>query len=409
MNLLNNLRVAFRSLTANMLRSSLTMLGIVIGVAAVVALLSIGQGVTAGVTSSVENLGSNLITVSSARSFQPGVVGGTSATLLYEDYQAILANTTNVKAIAPVYQSNEQVAYQDKTSSYQVVGTNEDYFTVHAYTISSGRPLLASDNETRSKVIVIGSTVATDLFSGLNPIGRSVNINNSKFEVVGVLATSGTIGFGSADNAILLPLQTGYTHLFGSRAKLNGKPTLSSISLSAASADDVTTVISQVETILRGQLGLGLNDTLGFSVSSQAQALSTLSSITSTLTLFLGAIAAISLLVGGIGIMNISLVSVTERTREIGLRKAVGATRRAILLQFLIETVSLAIIGGVIGVALGIGIALLVSLSGLINASITFGTIALSFGSAALIGLFFGIYPAYQASKLSPIEALRYE
>src|SRR5512133_828236 len=175
MNLLNNLRVAFRSLTANKLRSSLTMLGIVIGVAAVVALLSIGQGVTAGVTNRVENLGSNLITVSSARSCQPGVVGGTSATLLYEDYQAILANTTNVKAIAPVYQSNEQVTYQDKTSSFQVSGTNEDYFTVHAYTVASGRPLLASDNETRAKVIVIGSTVASDLFSGLNPIGRSVS------------------------------------------------------------------------------------------------------------------------------------------------------------------------------------------------------------------------------------------
>ncbi len=409
MNLLNNIRVAFRSLTSNLLRSFLTLLGIVIGVAAVVALLSIGQGVTAGVTSRVESLGSNLITIAGSRSFTPGVVGGTTSTLFYDDYTAILQNATNVLAIAPIYSSPEQVTYQDNTSSYQITGTNEDYFTVHAYTVSSGRPLLASDNDLRSKVIVIGSTVASELFSGLNPVGRSVTINNSDYEVVGVLTTSGSASFGSGDNSILIPIETGYTYLFGSRAMLNGQRTLSSIALSAATANDVNSVISQVDIILRGTHGLGLTDTLPFTVSSQAQALSTLSSITSTLTLFLGAIAAISLIVGGIGIMNISLVSVTERTREIGLRKAVGAPRRAILFQFLIETMTLAILGGVVGILLGVAISLLVSLSGLIHASITAGTIALSFGSAALIGLFFGIYPAYQASKLSPIEALRYE
>ncbi|MEN6570607.1 MAG: ABC transporter permease [Anaerolineaceae bacterium] len=409
MNILNNLRVAFRSLTANMLRSVLTILGIVIGVAAVVALLSIGKGATQSVTSRVENLGSNLISVSTRRSFQPGVVGDTSATLLYSDYQAILANVTNVRAIAPVYSSGAQVIYQDKTSNYQVTGINEDYLTVYSYTVASGRPLLASDNESQSKVVVIGSQVATDMFSGLNPLGRSLTIDKVKFEVIGVLASKGSSGFGSGDDVVLIPLQTGYTYLFGSRARLNGKATLSSISMSAADANSVNTVISEVETVLRGQHGLGLNDTLPFSVSSQAQALSTLNQVTSTLTAFLGAIAAISLIVGGIGIMNISLVSVTERTREIGLRKAVGAPRRAILVQFLIETMTLAIIGGVFGVLLGVGIAMIVSISGVIQASITWDTITLAFTSAALVGLFFGIYPAYQASKKSPIEALRYE
>ncbi len=409
MNILNNLRVAFRSLTANMLRSVLTILGIVIGVAAVVALLSIGKGATQSVTSRVENLGSNLISVSTRRSFQPGVVGDTSATLLYSDYQAILANVTNVRAIAPVYSSGAQVIYQDKTSNYQVTGINEDYLTVYSYTVASGRPLLASDNESQSKVVVIGSQVATDMFSGLNPLGRSLTIDKVKFEVIGVLASKGSSGFGSGDDVVLIPLQTGYTYLFGSRARLNGKATLSSISMSAADANSVNTVILEVETVLRGQHGLGLNDTLPFSVSSQAQALSTLNQVTSTLTAFLGAIAAISLIVGGIGIMNISLVSVTERTREIGLRKAVGAPRRAILVQFLIETMTLAIIGGVFGVLLGVGIAMIVSISGVIQASITWDTITLAFTSAALVGLFFGIYPAYQASKKSPIEALRYE
>ena len=409
MNIINYLRVAFRSLTANKLRSILTILGIVIGVAAVVALLSLGKGATASVTSQVENLGSNLITISSRRSFQPGVVDNTSATLTYSDYEAILTNVTDIKAIAPLFSTGEQVTYQDKTSNYQISGINDDYFTVHAYTIASGRPLLAFDNEGQSKVVVIGSQVATDMFSGLNPIGRSLTIGNLKFEVVGVLQSKGTTGFESGDNVILIPLQTGYTYLFGARAKLNGKPTLTSISLSAASSDDVDSVISEVEAVLRGQYGLGLNDALGFSVASQAQALSALSQVSSIMNAFLGAIAAISLLVGGIGIMNISLVSVTERTREIGLRKAVGATRRAILTQFLIETMSLAILGGIFGVLLGVGIASLFSIAGVINAAITWDTILLAFVSAALVGLFFGIYPAYQASKKSPIEALRYE
>jgi putative ABC transport system permease protein len=409
MNLLNNLRVSFRSLTANTLRSILTILGIVIGVGAVVALLSIGKGATQSVTSQVENLGSNLITVSSRRNFQPGVVGGTSATLMYSDYTAILDNVGNIKAIAPVYTSGAQVTYQDKTSNYQVSGINEDYFTVHSYSVARGRPLLASDNKSQSKVVVIGSQVATDMFSGLNPVGRSLTINNVKFEVVGVLESKGTLGFGGGDSAILVPLQTGYTFIFGSLSRNNGKQTLSSISLSAADANSVDSVISQVETVLRGEHGLGLNDTLSFSVSSQAQALSVLNQVSGTLTAFLGAVAAISLLVGGVGIMNISLVSVTERTREIGLRKAVGAQRRAILFQFLIETMTLAIIGGVFGVLLGVGIATIVSISGVITASITWDTIILAFASAALVGLFFGIYPAYQASKKSPIEALRYE
>jgi putative ABC transport system permease protein len=409
MSILNNIRIALRALKANKLRSSLTVLGIVIGVAAVVALLSIGKGATQGITSQVEGMGTNLVTVSSSRRFGPGSSSSSTGSLLYSDYEAITTNVDNIAGIAPYYQSQETVSTSNKTSTYSVIGITPSYETVTLQTIDLGSFITSSDGLTKKRVAVIGATVSTDLFEGLNPIGRTIKINNIDFEVIGVLASKGTSGFMSGDSNVLIPLETGYSKVFGTRARSNGKNTLSSISISAATADATDTVISQTETVLRSQHGLGLNDDLGFSVSSQAQMLSSLSSITSTLTALLGAIAGISLLVGGIGIMNITLVSVTERTREIGLRKAVGAPRKAILFQFLVETVTLSLIGGVIGIALGAAIAGIVTFLGLITASITVDTLVLSFTFSALIGLFFGIYPAWQASKLSPIEALRYE
>jgi putative ABC transport system permease protein len=243
----------------------------------------------------------------------------------------------------------------------------------------------------------------------LNPIGRKIKINNAQYEVVGVLASKGTMGFQTGDSNIFLPLSTGYAKVFGWRAMSQGKYTLSGITISAANADEVETMIVNIETVLRSQHNLGLSDELPFSVSSQASMLSSLSTITATMTALLGAIAGISLLVGGIGIMNITLVSVTERTREIGLRKAVGAPQKAILFQFLVETMTLSILGGVIGIILGSLIAWVFTFLGLITAVVTFDVLLLSFSFSALIGLFFGIYPAYQASRLRPIEALRYE
>jgi putative ABC transport system permease protein len=251
--------------------------------------------------------------------------------------------------------------------------------------------------------------VATDLFEGLNPIGRKIKINNAQYEVVGVLASKGTMGFQSGDSNIFLPLSTGYAKVFGSRAMSQGKYTLSGITISAVNADDVETMITNIETILRSQHNLSLSDELPLSVSSQASMLSSLSTITATMTALLGAIAGISLLVGGIGIMNITLVSVTERTREIGLRKAVGAPQKAILFQFLVETMTLSVLGGVIGILLGASIAWVFTFLGLITAVVTVDVLFLSFTFSALIGLFFGIYPAFQASRLRPIEALRYE
>jgi putative ABC transport system permease protein len=409
MNILESIRISFRALAANKLRSGLTMLGIIIGVAAVVALMSIGAGATRNITSQVEGLGSNLIAVTSARNVRSTGVGAQSTPLYYSDYQEIAKDTTNIAGIAPTYQTTAQVIYGNNQSSFAITGVTPDFLEVNAYTVAEGRFITSYDNQSEARVVVLGSQAATDLFSGLNPLNRQININGINFTVVGVLASKGTTSFFSQDEIILVPLETGYTRLFGGRAIVNGNRILSSISLSAANSNDVNGVISQVEYILRRDHSLTLTDTLPFSVSSQSQALSTLTSISTTLTAFLGAIAGISLFVGGIGIMNIMLVSVRERTREIGLRKAVGARRSAILMQFIVETITMSLLGGILGILLGAAIAGIINLTGLITPFISVSVILYSFLFAALVGLFFGIYPAYQAASLRPIEALRYE
>jgi putative ABC transport system permease protein len=409
MNILENIRISFRALAANKLRSGLTMLGIIIGVAAVVALMSIGRGATRSVTSRVEGLGSNLISVSSARIVRQTGVGAQSTPLYYSDYQAIAKDVTDVNGISPTYQTSASVAYGANQSQFTITGVTPAFASVQAYTVAQGRFITNADNSAESRAVVLGSQAATDLFSGLNPMGRDITINGINFTVVGVLASKGSTGFFSTDEVILIPIETGYSRIFGGRALDNGRRTLSSISISAANANAVDTVISQVEYILRREHQLTLHDTLPFSVSSQSQALSTLTSITTTLTAFLGAIAGISLFVGGIGIMNIMLVSVRERTREIGLRKAVGARRSVILMQFIVETITLSLVGGILGILLGAAIAEVVTLTGLITTYVSLDVILYSFFFAALVGLFFGIYPAYQAASLRPIEALRYE
>jgi len=409
MNLLGNIKIALRALRANMLRSSLTVLGIVIGVAAVVALLSIGRGATSNITDSVSSMGSNLITISSQMRFGPGGGTGTTTVLTYADYESIQSEVANIANAVPIYSSQEQVSSTNRTSNYSVSGVTPNYTDVRAYEIAEGRFIDESDYLASSQVTVIGSEVATDLFEGLDALGRTIKIDNKNFTIIGVLEASGSGGMTSGDNVVLIPLSTGYSKVFGSRAVTNGKQTLSTVMISAASAETVDQVISDAQLVLRSNHKLTLSDDLGFTVASQAQALETLSTVSSTLTALLGAIAAISLLVGGIGIMNIELVSVTERTREIGLRKAVGATQRVILLQFMIETMVLAVMGGVIGILLGSLIAGIFTWLGLITAKVTADVILLAFFSAVIIGLFFGIYPAYQASKLRPIVALRYE
>ena len=409
-----NFKIAIRALRANKMRSVLTMLGIVIGVATVVALLSIGKGATASITSSIQSNGSNLLTVSPGKqqSGPSGAGGGSqqASYLYYADYQLLersLAN--NVAAIVPSYQSSYLVNYGNESFSVSVTGVTHDYQETKSYEVADGRFISDGDNKSETRVAVLGSQTAEDLFGGLTPVGKTISVKGIKFEVVGVLESKGSSGFGSSDDVVFIPLETGYSKLFGSAATYNNKKIVNSISVSVLTTKAMDTVSAQIEFLIRRAHKLTSSDELDFNVLSQADLLSTLTSVTQTLTVFLGAIAGISLLVGGIGIMNIMLVSVTERTKEIGLRKAVGATKNQILTQFLIETMTLSLLGGIIGILFGVGMASVVTLTGLLTAVITYDSILLAFTFSLAIGVFFGLYPAYRAANLTPMMALRYE
>jgi len=408
MSIFMNLRIALRAIGANKLRSGLTMLGIVIGVAAVVALMSVGQGATSGITSQVEGMGTNLITVSGGRSFTSNKNAQISS-LMYSDYEAIYEAISSQALIAPYYQGNVNVMYGEREADTSVTGITPIYGDVNSIEVASGRFITDQDNLEKADVAVLGATAADDLFAGLNPLGREIKIDGKDYEVVGVLEGKGISGLTSIDDLVLIPLETGYKQVFGNQARQGGEYKISGLSLSVIDAEKVDTVMTEIDFVLRREHGLTLTDDMSFTISSQSQMLESLDSITGTLTTMLGAIAGISLLVGGIGIMNITLVSVRERTREIGLRKAVGATRWVILMQFLIETLTLSILGGLLGVLIGAGIAWGVSTTGLMTATVTASTVVLSFLMAILIGIVFGLYPAYQAAGLHPIEALRYE
>lgn len=407
-----NLKIALRALRANKMRSLLTILGIVIGVATVVALLSIGKGATADITSQIQSTGSNLLTVSPGRQ-QMGAarLGGSqqSSHLYYADYQLIERSLSeNIHAIAPMYQSSYLVKYGTESFNINVRGITPEYKETNSYNLVQGRFITEGDNKSQSLVAVLGSQAAEDLFGGLTPLGKTISINGVKFEVIGVLESKGS-GLGSSDDAILIALEAGYNKLFGETATYNDRKIVNSISISVTTTEAMDTISAQIEFLLRRAHKLETSEESDFNILSQADLLSTLTSVTQILTTFLGAIAGISLLVGGIGIMNIMLVSVTERTKEIGLRKAVGATKNQILTQFLIETVTLSLLGGIVGILLGVGIATFFSATGLIASVITADSVLLAFFFALLIGVFFGIYPAFRAANLHPMVALRYE
>lgn len=405
-----NIITALRGLMANKLRSALTILGIVIGVAAVVALMAIGNGATSSITSRIASNGSNMLNIQAGRSQRPAPGASFAPTYLtYKDFLALSKTLTGIAGIAPAYQSRFTITQGTNSSTTSVTGVTEDYLRVHTSELSAGRGITAMDRKKMSLVAVIGATTADDLFPGMDPVGKILKVNKISFTVIGVLVSKGSSGFDNQDDVVLIPLEVGYDRLFGTNAVQNGEKLVNVIAVSASSADTVDSVSSQITFVLRRTHHLKFNAADDFRIMNQAQLLSTLTSVTTTLTTFLGAIAALSLLVGGIGIMNITLVSVSERTREIGLRKAVGARKDHILFQFLVETMTLSISGGVIGIALGAGIAEVVTLLKLITAQVTLSSVMLSFFFSMAIGLFFGIYPAYRAANLHPMEALRSE
>jgi putative ABC transport system permease protein len=425
MSVIESIRVALRGLAANKLRSSLTMLGIVIGVGAVIALLALGEGTQAAITEEIQGIGSNLIfiTPGSEEGHGPGATRSVADTLTLADAEAIAApgSVPGVLAVAPEFNNNADVVYGSESVNATITGTTPDYPLVRSSTPETGEFFTEQHNTTMARVAFLGHQTAEDLFGGSDPLGRTIKINPSTgsgqgsgqsrvhFRVIGVMEEKGGGMGGSVDNTVFIPISTAQRKLFGGRTPSGTSWKVSSINVALVSEETMNPATDEITLLLRQQHKIQPGDDDDFSVMSQEDILSMAEQITSILTIFLGAIAAISLLVGGIGIMNIMLVSVTERTREIGIRKAVGAKRRDILMQFLIEAVVLSVIGGLLGILLGAGIATLVEQSGLMTTVVSADAVLLATGFSAAVGLFFGIYPSMRAARLHPIEALRYE
>jgi putative ABC transport system permease protein len=402
--------IAWRAILGNPLRSVLTALGVIIGVAAVIALTGVGQGSTANITRSLESLGTNLLTVSGGRGGgPPGLVRfGGPQTITVKDAQAIQEQfAAQVAGVAPVSQGNHQVKFGANNTNATVIGTWPAYATVRNAQPEQGSFFTEADNQARRRVAVLGYQVAQDLFGGSDPLGQKIKIAGVSFTVVGVLPDKGDSGFASPNSQILVPLST-YIQRLG-RSNNRGEPTVSQVYVQGLSKDTLKDLQNQITDFMAARHKLTNPDEYDFSVQNQADALASVNQVTQTLTLFLGGVAGISLLVGGIGIMNIMLVSVTERTREIGIRKALGAKPRDILTQFLVESVVLSVGGGVLGILLGLGLARSVGKLLSITPIFSAGSMALAFAFSVMVGVFFGYYPALRAARLDPVESLRYE
>jgi len=397
--------IAFAALLANKLRSLLTMLGIIIGVGAVIAMVSVGMGVRSQVQSSIASLGSNMLIVSpgSANARGPRSAAGSNITLKYSDAQAIRERIKNIDYVSPTVSSSYQIVNGNQNWNTSVQGVTPEYMAIRSLTVGSGSFITAQDMASRNRVAVVGSTVAENLFGDVNPTGKNIRINNMPYKVIGVLDSKGQSSMGQdQDDIIIVPLTT-------AQERLIGITYVQSINIQVANADAMGQVQTEIEQLLRQRHRITGNKEDDFHVRNLTSIMEMMSETTTMITLLLGSIAAISLVVGGIGIMNIMMVSVTERTREIGIRKALGARYRDIMLQFLIESVVIGIIGGVVGIGFGCVVSMLIAKFGGFNTVITFLPVFISFTFSVGIGLFFGIYPARKAALLDPIEALRYE
>lgn len=402
------LKMATVSLKINKMRSMLTSLGIIIGVSAVIIMLAVGSGASKKIAKDMESMGSNLLMIRSASAKSGGVrMGmGTRPTLTMKDAEVIETKARGVLAIAPYSAESKQLTYGNQNWSTTVGGTTQPYFLIRNYEIETGRGFLPEDNKNSTKVAIIGQTVSTELFGDVDPIGKTIRIGNVPFKVIGLLKTKGSSGMGQdQDDLVFIPITTAQRKVFGT----DFPGTVSMIAVKAQNDEVISMTQEDITEILQHRHHIGKNQDVDFEIRNLAEMQETIKSTTKTMSLLLGAIAGVSLVVGGIGIMNIMLVSVTERTKEIGIRMAIGAKASDIRIQFLIESFLLSMIGGLIGVAIGIFGAYLMHKFAGMNIAITMSSILLSLGFSAAIGVGFGYYPAYKASLLNPIDALRYE
>ena len=396
--------MAWASLIANKMRSILTMLGIIIGVAAVIALVSIGNGVKQDIQNSISSLGSNLLMVMPGAPRTPGVrpSAGSMKSLKVSDYEAI-AKLDGVKAASPMTNGSYVVIYQNKNWTTSVSGVSYNYLDVNNWSMKSGRFLSEKNVQNRERVAVVGKTVVKNLFGDEDPVGAEIRVKNIPFRIIGVLNSKGSGAMGNdQDDMVIIPYTT-------AMERVEGVDYLRMIYVVGKDENGIDRLQSDIENLLRVRHGIKDTNLDDFNIQNMNSIMETMEETTGTLTLFLGAVAAISLVVGGIGIMNIMLVSVTERTREIGVRKALGATYSVIVTQFLIEAVVMSLMGGIIGIILGIGSSKLIGMASGMSTVISVPTIVMSFAFSMAIGLIFGIYPARKAAKLNPIDALHYE